>query len=193
MAINPKEGKLLYHLTALDNLPSIIENGLKPRAQLKKFTDVADPEIIVHRSDFNLNSSVPFHFYAPTPFSGSVQKAWPKEQFVYLTIERKLALKNNFGVIPRHPLSFKSDPLPYNKGIDTIDWELMGKRDYLDHDCKEVCMAECLTHEPILFEFIRFIYVKNEPDRILVNDFMKKATKTHSGFSIFINPNMFVK
>jgi RNA:NAD 2'-phosphotransferase (TPT1/KptA family) len=33
-ATNIRDGKLLYHLTALDNLPSIIKNGLVPRSLL---------------------------------------------------------------------------------------------------------------------------------------------------------------
>lgn len=46
-----KDGKLLYHLTKLKNLESIIQNGLLSReAVLKKrllFQDVADKEIIL--------------------------------------------------------------------------------------------------------------------------------------------------
>lgn len=45
-----KEGKLLYHLTELKNLESIIDFGLVPRKILREntvtFGDVADPEII---------------------------------------------------------------------------------------------------------------------------------------------------
>ncbi|GAA0248754.1 DUF4433 domain-containing protein [Pseudomonas rhodesiae] len=44
-----KEQKLLYHLTSLDNLSSIFQNGLKPRAQLRAFEDVADAEILKKR------------------------------------------------------------------------------------------------------------------------------------------------
>lgn len=47
---NAKEGKLLYHLTELKNLESIIDSGLVPRKILREntvtFGDVADPEII---------------------------------------------------------------------------------------------------------------------------------------------------
>ena len=45
-----KTGKLLYHLTKLENLESIIENGLLPRneviKQRIKFGDIANADII---------------------------------------------------------------------------------------------------------------------------------------------------
>jgi RNA:NAD 2'-phosphotransferase (TPT1/KptA family) len=58
MAINPKEGKLLYHLTSIDNLPNIIQEGLKPRSNLSKFVDIADMEIIGHRKEYELDKYI---------------------------------------------------------------------------------------------------------------------------------------
>lgn len=45
---NPEYGKLLYHMTSLENIPNIIQYGLRARAQLPAihFTDTANPEII---------------------------------------------------------------------------------------------------------------------------------------------------
>ena len=54
MAKNPKEGKLLYHLTALENIESIFKNGLLPRNKIKShFTNVADDRILEERNHFN--------------------------------------------------------------------------------------------------------------------------------------------
>lgn len=45
-----KTGKMLYHLTKLDNLESIIENGLLPRKMVIdrkiNFGDIANADII---------------------------------------------------------------------------------------------------------------------------------------------------
>nr|WP_051514417.1 DarT ssDNA thymidine ADP-ribosyltransferase family protein [Nitrincola nitratireducens] len=62
----PQNGKLLYHLTALDNLESILQNGLQSRAALQenKFEDVADSEILKSRQQHGLDQFVPFHFFA---------------------------------------------------------------------------------------------------------------------------------
>lgn len=52
---NIRDQKLLYHLTSLENLGSILRNGLKPRAQLREFEDVADAEILRKRRGLGLN------------------------------------------------------------------------------------------------------------------------------------------
>ena len=53
-----REGKLLYHLTQLSNLDSIISHGLVPRSVLEQhgafFSDVADSEIMRKRKAFLL-------------------------------------------------------------------------------------------------------------------------------------------
>lgn len=61
-----KNGRLLYHLTALENLASILQHGLKPRCDLNndEFNDVADGEILDSRANHSLDNFVPFHFFA---------------------------------------------------------------------------------------------------------------------------------
>ena len=62
MATTPSNGKLIYHMTSIDNLPSILKFGLLPRKYLLQnhniqFTDVADPEILSKRERYKK----PFH------------------------------------------------------------------------------------------------------------------------------------
>ena len=50
MATAPSMGKLIYHITSIDNLPSILKFGLLSRKCILQnhdihFTDIADPEI----------------------------------------------------------------------------------------------------------------------------------------------------
>lgn len=69
---NAKNGKLLYHLTELKNLESIVRLGLVPRKVLLenevKFEDVANPEIIIKRQELGLSEYIPFHFHPYTAF-----------------------------------------------------------------------------------------------------------------------------
>lgn len=55
-----KTGKLLYHLTKLDNLESIIKYGLLPRKKVIEqkinFGDIANPEIISKRTELGLDA-----------------------------------------------------------------------------------------------------------------------------------------
>ena len=62
-----RDKKLLYHLTKVDKMESIIKYGLLPRRYLLKqdmmFGDVADPEIISKRQKLGLDRYIPFHFH----------------------------------------------------------------------------------------------------------------------------------
>lgn len=88
MATAPSTGKLIYHITSIDNLPSILKFGLLSRKCLLQnrdihFTDIADPEILNKRERYKeaLSQYVLFHFFAKNPFDGAVcknmdQKIW---------------------------------------------------------------------------------------------------------------------
>lgn len=158
-----KVQKLLYHLTAIDNVESILRVGLQPRAQLNSFADVANPEIIENRNIHGLQNFVPFHWFARNPFDGRVQQDHPKRTFVLFTVRRTLAQAENWKVVPRHPLA-SGDPelLDYQQGIAAIDWGIMNQRDYHDSHCKGVCMAECLSPRPVLVSDMFKVFVPNE-------------------------------
>lgn len=145
-----KEQKLLYHLTSLNNIGSILDNGLQPRAGLQEFHDVADAEILVGRGEHGLENYVPFHWFSRNPFDGRVQKDRPNEEFVLITVRRALAEGKNWKILPKHPLARQEFRFyDYQEGFDLVNWDLMQERDYHDSDCKSVCMAECLSPEPV--------------------------------------------
>ena len=62
-----KTGKLLYHLTKLSNLESIIQFGMLPRSIIiekeMEFGDIADGSIISKRKELGLDKYTPFHFH----------------------------------------------------------------------------------------------------------------------------------
>lgn len=142
---------LLYHLTSVRNLESILEHGLCSRATLQKFNnssfyDIANQEIIARRMELGIANYIPFHFFFKNPFDGAVLKTYPNEEFCYITITRKFAQTNNFRILTQHPLS--KDATLYNdfqEGFNKIQWDEMNKRDYNDEKCKSICMAEALS------------------------------------------------
>lgn len=159
--------KLLYHLTELDNMPSIIENGLLSRAEIKarglKYKDVADSEIISRRELLGLDGYVPFHFHPYSAFDIAVKKSRPEDKFVYITIKRELASIANFKVLVKHPLSQEECVLyDYDKGISLIDWGTMETLGTNDAYSKNVKMAECLSIKPIDPELIQCVYVPDD-------------------------------
>lgn len=154
--------KLIYHLTGLQNLPSILERGLRPRANLANFVDVADQDIITDRRRLRLERFVPFHFFAKNPFDGRVQHDHPEKRFVLIAVERSKAHSLGWKIIPRHPLAGDDiEVMDYDAGMQAIDWDAMNKRDYSDQHSKCTCMAECIAPGPVAPNLFQSIRVKD--------------------------------
>lgn len=102
-----KNGKLLYHLTKLDNLKSIVENGLVPRKTLLEsgviFDDVANPDIINKRTQLGLDIYTPFHFHPYSSFDVAVKHTYLDDEFIYICITRNNARHNNFKNTSKAP------------------------------------------------------------------------------------------
>lgn len=162
-----KDGKLLYHLTKLSNLDSIIRNGLMSRHDLKCkgliFGDIADPEILIKRNRYALDRYIPFHFDPYSSFDVAVKNTH-HEEFIYICIYRQYAKNNGFYILPRHPLSAKDEVklFEYNQGMEQIDWNAMEVSSTTSSYHKSVHMAECLTDNPVPFESFQQIAVRNE-------------------------------
>ncbi|HEC1747252.1 TPA: DUF4433 domain-containing protein [Campylobacter lari] len=104
--ISAKDKKLLFHLTPIKNVESILKNGLKPRSCLNEenFEDTANPDIINKREEMGLTKYIPFHFIPNGPYDGSVRKSNPDEDFAYICVSRS-TVKDNCKIIVGHPLN----------------------------------------------------------------------------------------
>lgn len=194
MSIRIEKQKLLYHLTALDNIESILQNGLRARDKIENFTDIAEQDIIDFREKSGITNLIPFHFFIGTPFAGVVQKNHPDKEFVYIAIERNFAKRSEFKIFPTHPKHMKSlEIYEYEDGFEKIDWELMNKRDYNDYECKEVCMAECVaTCKSINANDFQSIIVKSEETKKYIETLCEKIFNKKCMFYIDIKPWCFI-
>lgn len=163
-----RDKKLIYHLTAMDNLAEIRRRGLLSRSECQRrqlgFHDVANPEILDGREDFGLDCMVPFHFIHKNPFDYAVVRNNPGTEFVLLAFSRQYAQVNGWKIIPIHPLANDGQPtlLEWKAGMQAIDWYQMDRpdRDYHnDHDCKMTCMAEALSPVALPLEDCAMIFV----------------------------------
>lgn len=183
--------KLLWHLTALDNLESILQYGLLARNHVRKFVDVADQEIIQKRVQFGLGDYVPFHLFQGNPFDGSVLKAHNDRRFCFIVIKRDLAKNKGYKILPKHPLSSEDLILyDYDDGMKIIDWNLVDKRDYLDQECKVACMAECLALGRVGPDDFFSITVQTEKDKLFVEHISNSLLRNYD-YYIDIKPYCF--
>lgn len=184
-----REQKLLYHLTSLNNVGSILESGLQPRSALNGFHDVADVEILAGRAEHGLDDYVPFHWFSRNPFDGRVRTDRPDEDFVLLTVHRTLAMARNWRVLPKHPLASQEFWFyDYREGFDLIDWGLMDNREYNDADCKSVCMAECLSPKTVRVADFFKIFVPTEQVQRRV---LEELATRDLGIEVTVNRGMF--
>ncbi|MBD2119353.1 DarT ssDNA thymidine ADP-ribosyltransferase family protein [Trichocoleus sp. FACHB-262] len=158
-----EKNRLLYHLTSLENIESILRNGLLSRRDnFHKFDDVAESDIIKFRKKVGLDLYVPFHFFPKNPFDGRVQIDSPKKTFIYICVSKEFARNKNFKVVTKHPTALKHLSLyRYLPGIKKIDWHTMNIRDYSDDNCRHVCMAECLSPNLIKLQDFECVYAPN--------------------------------
>lgn len=180
----------LYHLTSIQNMPNILANGLMPRRALRQFEDVADAEIIGHRKIHGLDSQVPFHFFAKNPFDGRVQTMHPQKEFVLIAVRRNLAKDQNWRIIPKHPLAVPFSIFGYDDGFNRIDWQTMNRRDYQDHTCKQICMAECLAPTTVPCSQFACLYVKDGSSQARVQHLLNLHNLTTP---VYVNANMFYR
>ncbi|WP_240374943.1 DarT ssDNA thymidine ADP-ribosyltransferase family protein [Bacillus piscicola] len=176
---NIKDQKLLYHLTRLSNLESILKYGLLSRKRIGNndltFSDVADPDIISKRTLLGLQDYVPFHFHPYSAFDKAVKSKHSDEEFIYICIKRELARKNDFKILPKHPLADEKYKLyHYDEGFEAIDWDVMHTPGNETEHKKHVKMAECLTHKRIHPKYFQCIYVKSEETRKWVQQKLKE-------------------
>lgn len=168
-----RNGKLLYHLTKLSNLDSIIEKGLVSRYMLEKtqatFGDVADSQIMSRRKEFGLDRYIPFHFHPYSSFDVIVKNTHPNDEFIYICINRTLARDNDFLILPKHPLSVEEVRLlSFDDGMNEIDWDAMESSSTLSDYYKQVRMAECLTDKVVPVNCFQSIAVRTQDVKVIV-------------------------
>ncbi len=181
MAVYTKEGKLIYHLTKLENVSKIMKKGLLSRSQLQAedFSDIANPDILSKRRSMGLDDYIPFHFHPRSAFDKAVQWANPDDYFVYVCVHRNTAASKNFKILPQHPTSRGEVTLyDYEEGIEQIDWDALdlsyGEKNY----DKQKNMAECLCPKSLIMTHFQSFGVPNESVKNRVEQLYKESHST---------------
>lgn len=206
-----ENGRFIYHMTALRNLPSIFRYGLRSRqsldhfrAQDTAFVDIANPEIIAYRTSYHITSYIPFHFYLRTPCEYNMIHAHPDVPVAYIAIERSYAEASGFKIIPTHPMSgtmkYQPEVFDYNEGFQRIDWPAMNRRNYSTPVEKNACMAECVTDQPVdILSLARknlaIFYSCNEAQKRFIKEAACQAcqhcNRADGCLKIIVNPQFF--
>lgn len=193
---NAKDGKLLYHLTELGNLESIVKNGLQSRKQLKEgqryFIDVADTQIISQREMLNLDTYIPFHFHPYSAFDVAVKKSHAEDKMLYICVSRVFAKNNQFKILTRHPLSEEKCVLyDFDEGMNKIDWKTLMQVGNYTEDAKTIKMAEALCDRTIYIKEFQSIAVANDEDKNMVENILDERCVVFPPPFVDIRPTWF--
>ncbi|KAK8839171.1 hypothetical protein M9Y10_032098 [Tritrichomonas musculus] len=213
MCPRPSQGKLLYHMTLLNNIPSILEKGILSRNKLQSskifFYDIADEEIVeklTRKFDgYDLSDYIHFHFFSSTPFDKSLVCRYGSENLAIIAVFRPTFIDKmkRYKIITAHPLSNRNpEILDYEDGMNSIPWPLlddyaMGGNafDFSNSYNRTATMAECIVYERIEPREIAWIFINSNAkyDQLLTEIKQNHPSALKRLRKIVVRNNMFPK
>ena len=188
------ENRLVYHITHIDNLESIIQNGLlstnKKKDMNVSHVNIANKSIQETRSEMvvpcgpggTIHDYVPFYFASRTPMLLGVinTKNYDQPLMVYLCLKLDVIDKGN-AVFTDASANTKTPPNFYDKKehLDNLDWEIIDSEKWsFDEDARHKHMAELLVKDKVRIEDVYGIVVFNDYIKKKVLDIFLKHSCT---------------
>ncbi|MCK4662036.1 MAG: DUF4433 domain-containing protein [Bacteroidales bacterium] len=204
------KGKYFFHFTHIENLESIVRNGLlstNMKNELRlKHTDVASETIQHRRSEMDVTCSpygkvhdyVPFYFTSTNPMLLSLTNHKNIDQpfIIFIAISIEKLIENNV-VFTNASANTIDPPNFYNNpnDLDKLDWDAINLRKWgsKDDDERHNRMAEVLVHEEVPLDWIESIIIWNENFKNEVIKIFKdnKLTLPKVSFSPFNGKHFF--
>jgi hypothetical protein len=191
--------KGLYYITHIDNIPSILKQGILSHALIEgqhiKFTPIYDSQIVAHRhhritpDGKNLWDFANLYFQARNPMLYRVMQAKGKDEIAVLGIRPSVLKLPHALVSTGNAASAPSQILPAPEGIKEINkiWQTITSEWWREEDgSKRKIMSECLLPDRVHPEQIHTVYVSN-------HGMVDKVKQTIEAFNIPVipEPNMF--
>ncbi|VVP88571.1 hypothetical protein PS938_01356 [Pseudomonas fluorescens] len=187
------EDRFAYHFTLIENLDSILENGiLATNFKNKKnisHKDIANAGIQCRRSTMMVGKGpggvvhdyVPFYFAKRTPMLLSLVKTKNIDQndVIYLAVSVNKILDRNVifsdaSANTAIPPNFYAEA----KSLENLDWEVIDSRQWTYNESagrKNRKMAEMLVHEKVEMSDVSYIVVWNEHYKKYVQDELRES------------------
>lgn len=165
----------LYHMTAIENLASIINNGLLSHEEAHKkklvHTDISDPNV----QDLRFNLRDPFyskalHSYVPLYFSPRNPMLYRRRELqddiVILGINPKLLLEPNVCFTDGNAAARETHFYKGAEMLEKLPWDAIYAESWTDlNDGKRIKCAEVLFPTKISPENILFVFCRSSKHR----------------------------
>lgn len=187
--------KLLFHMTHVDNLASILSNGqLKSYSQLFRdstsYRDIAAQDVQNRRAETSvpiqpggfLHDYVPFYFAGRSPMLYVVKNnGTPQKDLIYLmtNTEKIASFKLPFVYTDGHAIMFLSSFYNSLDDLDCIDWDVMHSEfwnDTVDYpDRKRKRQAEFLIHQALPLQYLTGIATYTTATKLKVEELVQDS------------------
>ncbi|PHR85442.1 MAG: hypothetical protein COA59_00300 [Colwellia sp.] len=191
MIPNELKGRFVYHFTSINNLESIISDGLlSTNLKVEKginHQDIANDGIQERRKTMNVTCGpkgvvhdyVPFYFAKRTPMLLSIVKSKNIDQIdiIYLAIPiEKLVARNVVFSDASANTALPPNFFDKTKHLNVLDWNTIDSWSWTYHedDDRHKKMAEMLVHKKIEITDISHIVVWNKNFKNHVKDVLKE-------------------
>lgn len=181
------QGKFLYHMTAICNLPSILEHGLHSHNQahhLKLISqDISDPEVQDIRSSIEdpihhrrLHDYVPLYFNTRNPML--YRRKDIQDQIVMLGIDSKVLLDKNTIFSDGNAASKETRFYQEVSNLSQISWDIVNANSWADiQDGKRIKCAEVLVYPLVEANKIRNVYCCLTEQRLNCQEIVKNLNR----------------
>ncbi|MEW6609097.1 MAG: DarT ssDNA thymidine ADP-ribosyltransferase family protein [bacterium] len=193
----------LYYITHIDNLPSILKNGILSHKQVEErqisYTPIYDKEIIENRrnriipdgSGRNLWDFANVYFQPRNPMLFRVVCEKSDNDIVVIAIKSDILNRDDIFISSGDAASSATEILPAKEGKETLYklTEILDKKWWTEESGdKRKIMAECLVPDMISPEYIHTIYVANHNIANKTKEFLSLFP-----ISVVPQPNIFFK
>lgn len=185
----------LYHMTSIDNLPSILSHGLLSHNQAHRFglnkTDISDNCVQDIRQHKSVNG-VHLHDYVPLYFN-------PKNPMLY----RRRELQQNIAILAINPIVLIYPGTVFSDGnaacgdttfyanmemLSQLDWNTIWARYWNDKpDGKRIRCAETLVYPELSLDKILTVFCYSERSAISIQNIMPSGVN----IPVQVNRNLY--
>ena len=200
--------KLLFHMTHIKNIPSILENkGLLANSEIgeKKisYQDVANLDIQSRRSGTivplpphgDLHEYVPFYFAERSPMLYSINNnGINQREIVYFVTKTTILHESGLPYVftDGHAIMFLTEFYSQLNDLDKVDWTIMKEKYWADTeedpDRKRRRQAEFLVHRKVPMDVFLGFAVK---DAAMQEELEALLQLHHINKPVYIRPNFY--
>ena len=179
----------LYHMTHIDNLPSILKYGLLSHGNKFQKKDISNQEVNGRRSRRDPIYRRPLHSYVPFYFNPRNAMLYVQEnqdQIVILEVKRELILKDGVLFTDGNAASKYTDFYNDLSYLDKIDWKCIHSKYWNDFiDGKRKMMAEVLVPDSVTIDKIEAIACNNSETKSEIDTLTKNKIPSVIDYSLF--------